>query len=91
MSQIDTNGRPDGYEVPVHRSLVNPVLLVGLPRNAALFYWTIGIALIVGMRQLWVLPFVILGYIGGLRLTKWDNYFWDVIRSSIRHNKEKLP
>ena len=34
------NERPEGLEVPLHRSLVEPMLLAGLPRTVALVLWT---------------------------------------------------
>jgi type IV secretion system protein VirB3 len=30
----------DGLEVPLHRSLVEPMMVVGLPRTVALVLWT---------------------------------------------------
>ena len=29
----------EGFEVPIHRSLTEPILLAGLPRNVALVLW----------------------------------------------------
>lgn len=31
MSQ--SNGDPEGYDIPIHRSLVQPLLWMGVPRN----------------------------------------------------------
>ncbi|MGA2451535.1 MAG: conjugal transfer protein TrbD, partial [Polyangiaceae bacterium] len=43
--------RPDGLEVPLHRSLVEPMLLAGLPRTVALVLWTSVGALAFGLHQ----------------------------------------
>ena len=46
--------RPDGFEVPLHRSLVEPMLLAGLPRTVALVLWTSVGACAFGLHQVWV-------------------------------------
>lgn len=83
--------RPEGYEAPVHLSLVEPVLVAGLPRTVAFIYWTIAAALIIGMHQLWILPLAMLGHFGLTRLTRFDPHFMVVIRAALRHTKDKLP
>ena len=45
----------DGLEVPLHRSLVEPMMVVGLPRTVALVLWTTVCAFAFGLRQIWVL------------------------------------
>ena len=86
-----TARHPEGYEAPVHRSLVEPVLVVGLPRTVAFLYWTIAAALIIGMHQLWILPLALLGHLGLTRLTRFDPHFMDVVRSGLRHTQDKQP
>ena len=48
--------RLEGLEVPLHRSLVEPMLLAGLPRTVALVLWTSVGAFALGLHQIWVLP-----------------------------------
>lgn len=43
----------DGFEVPVHRSLVEPILLGGAPRAIAILNGTVAAALGLGLRQ-WI-------------------------------------
>ena len=86
-----SQSRPEGYEVPVHRSLVEPVLVAGLPRTVAFLYWTIAAALIMGMHQLWILPLALIGHFGLMRLTRFDAHFMDVVRSGLRHTQDKQP
>ena len=50
------NARSEGLEVPLHRSLVEPMLLAGLPRTVALVLWTSVGAFAFGLHQIWVLP-----------------------------------
>ena len=49
---------PEGYSVPLHRALVEPVLLGGVPRGLAITIATIAAALGLGM-QMWVAGLVI--------------------------------
>ena len=82
---------PEGFKVPVHKSLVEPILVAGLPRTAAFIYWTMVAALIIGMHQLWILPLSLVGHYALTRLTKFDYHWLEVIRSSIKHTKDKHP
>lgn len=86
-----TRSHPEGYEAPVHRSLVEPVLVAGLPRTVAFLYWTIAAALIIGMHQLWILPLALVGHFGLIRLTRFDSHFMEVVRSGLRHTQDKQP
>jgi len=42
-----------GFEVPMHRSLTEPILLAGAPRNIAILNGTIAAALGLGL-QMWL-------------------------------------
>jgi len=44
-------GHPDGFEAALHRSLVEPMLLAGLPRTVALVLWTAVGAFVLGLHQ----------------------------------------
>jgi type IV secretion system protein VirB3 len=44
---------PPGFEAPVHRSLVEPILLGGAPRGVAILNGTIAAALGLGLQQ-WI-------------------------------------
>lgn len=46
-------GHPEGYETPIHRALVEPILLAGAPRSIAILNGTIAAALGLGLQQ-WV-------------------------------------
>ena len=43
----------EGFEVPVHRALIEPILLAGAPRKLAIVNGTIAAALGLGLR-LWI-------------------------------------
>ena len=43
----------DGYEIPLHRSLAEPILLAGAPRSAAIAIGTLAAVIALGLR-LWI-------------------------------------
>ncbi|MGD0679820.1 MAG: VirB3 family type IV secretion system protein [Polyangiaceae bacterium] len=76
--------RPDGFEVPLHRSLVEPMLLAGLPRTVALVLWTSVGAFAFGLHQLWVLPIGVALHLAAAAATKADPHFFDIVLVAIR-------
>lgn len=46
----------EGFEVPIHRSLTQPILMGGVPRDIALLNGTITAALVFGMHSFLGLP-----------------------------------
>lgn len=82
---------PPGYVVPLHRSLTEPVLLAGLPRNLAFIVWTIVAALVLGGRQLWVLiPGLMLHFVC-VRATQYDPQLLEVFRAAQRDPRRLEP
>ena len=49
MSTRDAH--PEGFEAPVHRALVEPILLGGAPRGIAIVNGTVAAALGLGLQQ----------------------------------------
>ena len=72
-----------GLEVPLHRSLTQPLLLAGLPRRLALLLWTTAGAFALGMHQLWVIPIAVVLHGAFATMTKRDPYFFDVITRAV--------
>jgi len=76
----------DGYEIPLHRSLTEPILMGGAPRSAAILIGTLAAALALGLR-LWI-PGLLL-WIGGHTAAVWaakaDPDFMAVAMRSLRH------
>lgn len=83
--------RPDGLEVPVHRSIVEPMLLAGLPRTVAFVLWTGVGALAFGLRQAWVLPIGIALHLGCAAVTKADPYFFDIVLLALKTQQRLEP
>jgi type IV secretion system protein TrbD len=69
---------PD-LEVPLHRSLTQPILIAGLPRNLGLLLWTATAAFALGLHQLWVLPLAIVLHLVFAAMARRDPFFFDVI------------
>ena len=58
----------EGYEIPLHRSLTEPILMAGAPRSAAIAIGTLAAALALGLR-LWIpgaLPLGAWAFSGGV-------------------------
>jgi type IV secretory pathway TrbD component len=78
-----------GFAVPLHRSLTEPILLGGAPRNVAIVNGTIAAAVGLGLRLwiagivLWVVGHGLAVLIGGK-----DPQFLDVLSRHVRHKGE---
>lgn len=77
---------PEGFEVPVHRSLTEPILLGGAPRTVAIVNGTLAAALGLGM-QLWIAGIVVwlVGHGAAVYAAKRDPRFLEVLMRHVRH------
>jgi len=75
----------DGFEVPLYRSLTEPVLLAGAPRAVAIVNCTIAAALGLGLR-LWVAGLIlwVVGHSIAVFAAKRDPDFVEVLRRHLR-------
>lgn len=75
-----------GFEVPLHRSLAEPILLGGAPRNVAILNGTLAAVVGLGL-QLWI-PGLVL-WLVGYSLAVWgarlDPQFLQVFARHIKH------
>lgn len=76
----------EGYSIPVHRSLTEPILMGGAPRNAAILNGTIAAAIGLGL-QVWVLGIAYWLIAHGICVfaAKRDAKFLDVLTRHMRH------
>ena len=76
----------NGYEIPLHRSLTEPILMGGAPRSAAILIGTIAAALALGLR-FWIpgLLFWIAGHTAAVMAAKADPDFMAVAMRGLRH------
>jgi type IV secretion system protein VirB3 len=55
---VTREDHPEGFETPIHRALVEPVLLGGAPRAIAIVNGTLAAALGLGLQQ-WIAGLVV--------------------------------
>lgn len=79
--------RPDGFELVLHRSLTEPILIGAAPRAAAILIGTLSAVLALGLR-LWFAGLIlwVIGHSAAVWLAKRDPAFVEV---AIRHTKHK--
>lgn len=75
----------EGFEVPLHRSLTEPILLAGAPRSLAIVNGTIAAALGLGLR-LWIagIALWVLGHSLAVFAAKRDPEFAQVLARHLR-------
>lgn len=78
--------KPEGFYLPIHKSLVDPLLIGGIPRNLCLAIWSIGIAIGVMLQMYWFFIVVIGVHISVRRMTKRDPDFFATVISHL-HDK----
>jgi type IV secretion system protein VirB3 len=76
----------EGFEVPLHTALTEPILLAGAPRGIAIVNGTIAAAVGLGLR-LWLAGLLIwvIGHTVAVFAAKRDPQFADVLKRHIRH------
>ncbi len=76
----------EGYEVPVHQSLAQPVLLAGVPRSFALFNLTVTGVLTLGFGIWWLsLPIGLTLHSVAVYLTANDPMWFEVGQRHVKH------
>ncbi|WP_308720790.1 VirB3 family type IV secretion system protein [Komagataeibacter xylinus] len=75
-----------GFTVPVHRALIEPILLGGAPRTVAIVNGTLSAAIGLGLR-LWIAGgiFWLVGHLAAVWAAKRDPAFVDVVRRHLRY------
>ena len=76
----------EGFEVPLHRSLTEPILMGGAPRTVAIVNGTLAAALGLGL-QLWVAGVVVwvIGHAAAVLAARKDPAFMEVLIRHVRH------
>jgi type IV secretion system protein VirB3 len=76
-----------GYSIPIHRSLIEPIMMAGAPRGIAILNGTIAAAVGLGL-QMWAAGIVLLllGHAAAVYAAKKDPKFVEV---GVRHLKHK--
>ena len=78
----------EGFEIPVRRSLTEPVLMAGAPRTAAIVIGTLAAAVGLGL-QLWIPGLLIwaLGHSASVFMARRDPDFMTVTARAMRHKE----
>jgi type IV secretion system protein TrbD len=86
MVEITSEEPIGGFEAPVHRSLIEPILLAGAPRAVAILNGTVSAALGLGLR-LWIAGLVLwaIGHMAAVWAAKRDPFFVEVVRRHVRY------
>jgi type IV secretion system protein VirB3 len=81
-----TPSLPDGFVVPVHRALTEPILLGGAPRGMAIANATLAGAIGLGL-QLWIAGLMVLaiGHFVAVWAARRDPDFVNVARRHLRY------
>ena len=77
----------DGFEVPLHRSLTEPIFFAGVPRKIALLNGTLMAAFALGAQSLIAVPIGALFHIIFAMLTRIDPNFFDVLFSNLKRSR----
>jgi type IV secretion system protein VirB3 len=75
----------EGFEVPLHRALTEPILLAGAPRAIAIVNGTVAAAMGLGLRM-WIAGLLLwlIGHSIAVFAAKRDPDFVDVLRRHLR-------
>ena len=78
---------PEGFEIALHRSLTEPILLAGAPRSIAIVNGTLAAAVGLGL-QMWLpgLLLLVVGHTLAVFAAKRDPHFMDVL---LRHLRQR--
>ena len=74
----------EGFEVPIHRSLTQTIMIAGVPRELAILNGTLTSALTLGMHSLWGLPVGLILHVLFVAVSKKDPQFLMTFRRHIR-------
>ena len=76
----------DGFEVPLHRSVTEPILLAGVPREVIIINLTLAGVFILGAHIWFSAPLFLIIHLVAVRATKQDAQFFEIL---LRHLQQK--
>lgn len=89
ISNHSNHSNISGFEVPLHRSLTEPILMAGAPRAVTIINATLAASLGLGLR-LWIagIVFWFIAHMIAVWATRKDPSFVEVLSRHIRHKIE---
>ena len=79
----------DGFEVPLHRSLTEPILLAGVPRKIAILNGTMIAAFGLGLHSFWSIVFGVVLHFALVAFARKDPQVFDIFPAFLKE-KDRL-
>lgn len=76
----------EGFEIPIHRSLTEEMLLAGCPRAIVILNGSVFVMLVLILQIWYTIPFNIILHIAAVMVTKKDPQFFECFKRYI-HKK----
>jgi type IV secretion system protein TrbD len=77
----------EGFEVPIHRSLTQTIMIAGVPREIAIVNGTLTSAIVLGMHSFLGLPVGLAIHLLAAAISKRDPQFFATFRRQIRQKR----
>ena len=86
----DLTAQVEGLVVPIHQSVIDRIMLAGVPRNVCFLLWTSVAAMGFGMRQLWIVPIGAIIHIILKMAAANDPYFYEIFMMEMKAPSDPL-
>lgn len=83
---MNTEGKPEGYYIAVHKSLIDPFLMAGVPTNFFIMNASVAVSIGVMLKMYWYFVIAVSLHILVRYYTKKDSQFFETL---LVHLKEK--
>lgn len=84
---MDKQTVANGYDVPLHRSLTEKILLAGAPREIVLMNCGLLVMFIFILHFLYIIPFCLAIHLAAVYTTKYDAQFFDCFLAYLKTKK----
>ena len=74
----------EGFEIPIHRSLTQPIMIGGVPREIAILNGTLSAALVLGLHSWLGVPLGIVLHVIAVNMAKKDPQCFGTFRRQIK-------
>jgi type IV secretion system protein TrbD len=88
---MTNNHEPEGFRIPIHRSLTEPVMLGGIPRNIAIANGVAIVAFVMGAHNLWILPLGIVSHLILVALHRGDKQILTILKRNVSRSPYLRP
>ena len=77
----------EGFEIPIHRSLTQTIMIAGAPREVTIINGTLTAAIVLGMQSLIGLPVGLAIQALAVAISKHDPQFFATFRRQVRQRR----